>query len=99
MFKTFFLTELKYVLKQPMIYIFLFIISLLVFGAVASDNVTIGGSIGNVYKNSPSSLTIFTSILSIFGLVMATAFFNNAALRENKYNFCLLYTSPSPRDS
>lgn len=95
MFKTFFLTELKYVLKQPMIYIFLFIISLLVFGAVASDNVIIGGSVGNVFKNSPKSLTIFTSILSIFGLVMATAFFNNAALRENKYNFNeILFSAP-----
>ena len=46
MFKTFFLSELKYALKQPMIYIFMGVIGLLVFGATASDNVIIGGAVG-----------------------------------------------------
>lgn len=98
MFKTFFLREVSHGLKRPMVYIFFFIIGLMVYGAVVSDNVTIGGSIGNVYKNAPHVITTFVSVLSIFGLLMAAAYFNNAALREFKYNFNeILFTTPLSR--
>ncbi len=95
MFKTFFLSELKYVLKQPSIYIFLGIITLLVFGAGASDSVIIGGTVGNVYRNAPHVITIYTAIISIFGLLIATAFYNNAALRDYSNDFNkILFTAP-----
>ncbi|NER18661.1 M1 family aminopeptidase [Spongiivirga citrea] len=95
MFKTFFFGELRYSLRQPMVYIFLLIIGLLVFGATASDNVTIGGAVGNVYRNSPYTLGQYTSIMTLFGLLMATAFFNYAALREHNHNFNeILFTTP-----
>ena len=74
MFKTFFLTELRYTLKQPMVYIFLGLLALLTFGATASDNVQIGSSVGNVLRNSPHVVTIYTTIMSLFGLLIATAF-------------------------
>ncbi|MCB0383701.1 MAG: hypothetical protein KDD05_10530, partial [Psychroserpens sp.] len=95
MFKTFFLSELKYTLKQPMVYIFMFILGLLEFGATVSDNVTVGGAIGNVYRNSPYTLTLHVSIFCIFSLLMAVAFFNNAALRDynNEFNE-ILFTTP-----
>ena len=95
MFKNFFLSEIKYTLKQPMVYIFMFIISLLVFFAVVSDNVQIGGAVGNVYRNSPFTITTYTGIMTIFGLLMATAFFNNAALRDYKNEFNeILFSTP-----
>jgi hypothetical protein len=95
MLKTFFLTELKYTLKQPMVYIFLSIISLLVFFAIVSDNVTIGDSFGNVYKNAPHVITIYISVMTIFGLLIATAFFNNAALRDFNNNFNeIIFSTP-----
>ena len=59
MFKTFFLSELKYTLKQPMVYIFMFILGLLEFFATVSDNVQVGGAIGNVYRNSPYTLLVY----------------------------------------
>src|SRR3972149_305615 len=95
MFKEFFLKELSSGLKRPMVYIFLFIITLMVWGAVVSDNVVIGGSIGNVYKNAPHIISMYCGILTIFGLLIATAFFNNAALRDYNYNFNeILFSSP-----
>ncbi|WP_459209238.1 M1 family aminopeptidase [Aquimarina rhabdastrellae] len=95
MFTNFFLSELKYALKQPMVYIFFTLIALLSFGAVASDSITIGGAIGNVYKNSPHVITIFTVSLTIFGLVIATAFYNNAALRDYNNHFNeILFSTP-----
>lgn len=95
MFKTFFLSELKYTLKQPMVYIFMFILGLLEFFATVSDNVQVGGAIGNVYRNSPYTLTIHISIFCIFSLLMAAAFFNNAALRDHNNEFNeILFTTP-----
>ena len=87
MFKHFFLSELKYSFKQPMLYLFFLIVFLLVFGASVTDNVTIGGSIGNVYRNAPNVITIFSLIMGMFGLLFAAAFFNNSALRDHKNNF------------
>lgn len=98
MFSTFFFSELRYVLKQKMIYIFLIIVTLLVFAATVSDSVFIGNTMGNVHQNSPYTVTIYVTTLSIFGLFFAAAFFNNAALREDKYNFQeILYATPLSR--
>jgi len=95
MFKTFFFSELKYSLKQPMVYIFLILMGLFVFGATVSDNIQIGGSVGNVYKNAPYVITMYTSIMTLFGLMIAAAFFNNAALKDYNNNFDeILFSSP-----
>lgn len=87
MFFEFLKIELRSAFRSPMLYIFFFLIALLTFGAVASDNVTIGGSIGNVYRNAPYTLTNFVLILGIFGVLFAAAFFNNAALRDHNNRF------------
>jgi ABC-type transport system involved in multi-copper enzyme maturation permease subunit len=95
MFTSFFKKEIFTALRRPMLYIFMFIVGLLVFGAVVSDNVIIGGAVGDVKKNAPSVVAIYVSILSIFGLLFATAFFNNAALRDYKNNFHeILFSTP-----
>ncbi|WP_296382489.1 M1 family aminopeptidase [Winogradskyella sp.] len=95
MFKTFFLSELKYTLKQPMVYIFIFILALMEFFATVSDNVQVGGAIGNVYRNSPYTITIHVTVFCIFSLLMAVAFFNNAALRDHNNEFNeILFTTP-----
>jgi len=95
MFKEFFSREIKVALKQPMVYIFLFIITLLVALMTASENVSFGGSIGVIKKNAPHIITILTAIFSIGGLLVATAFFNNAALRDYKNQFNeILFATP-----
>jgi hypothetical protein len=95
MFKHFFFTELKYTFKQPMIYIFAGLLGLLVFFAVVSDNVSIGGSVGNVYRNSPHIIAVYTGVMTIFGLIIAAAFFNNAALRDYQNSFNeILFSTP-----
>ena len=95
MFKTFFLSEIKYTLKQPMVYIFIFILALMEFFATVSDNVQVGGAFGNIYRNSPYTITIHVTVFCIFSLLMAVAFFNNAALRDynNEFNE-ILFTTP-----
>ncbi|BDD12045.1 membrane protein (plasmid) [Fulvitalea axinellae] len=87
MFKEFFLRELKGGLKRPMVYIFLVVFGLLVGGAVSSDSVIIGGAVGNIHRNAPHIVTTYTAIMGIFGLLVAAAFFNNAALRDFNNQF------------
>ena len=76
MFNQFFYSELRYNLRQPMVYLFFSIVFLLVFAASSSDNVQIGGSVGNVFRNAPHIVTVYTSIMTVFGLLFAVAFFN-----------------------
>jgi len=99
MFKTFFFKELGG-FKRPMVYIFMVIFGFMAAAAVSSDSLQIGGAIGNINKNSPYVITNFVSILSIFGLLMAAAFFNNAALRDYKYGFNeILFSTPLSKPS
>lgn len=78
-----------------MVYIFIFILALMEFFATVSDNVQIGGAIGNVYRNSPYTITTHITIFCIFSLLMAVAFFNNAALRDHNNDFNeILFTTP-----
>lgn len=95
MFLEFFKKEISMSIKRPMIWIFFLIITLLVTGAVASDNFIIGGSVGNVHKNAPHILTQYTVILILICLMMPAAFFNNAALRDYSHKFNeILFSTP-----
>ena len=83
-----------------MIYIFLGLLTILTFGATASDNIQFGGSVGNVLRNAPNVITVYTTIMTIFCLLMAAAFYNNAALRDfnNEFNE-ILFSTPLKKSS
>ena len=87
MFKEFFVKEVSRGLKRPMVWIFFGLFALLCGAAICSDSVTIGGSVGNIHQNAPHIVTTFVSVLCIFGLLIAAAFFNNAALRDHSNQF------------
>lgn len=74
--------ELKYWLGAPMLWIFLIIVSLLVFGAVSSEQIAIGGGVGSVYKNAPSVIQSYYGVMSLICLLMTTAFMNASANRD-----------------
>ncbi|MFK7970880.1 MAG: ABC transporter permease/M1 family aminopeptidase [Bacteroidia bacterium] len=95
MMLTFFSSEIRRAFRSPMLYIFFVLFALMSFGAVASDNVVIGGAVGNVYKNSPFIISQYTLIMGMIGILVAAAFFNNAALRDynNQFNE-ILFSSP-----
>lgn len=95
MFSTFFLSEIRSGFRQPMLYIFFLLMMVMPFAAVVSDNISIGGAVGNVYKNAPYIISVFSAMLSIFGLLIATAYFNNAALRDYQHQFHeILFSTP-----
>ncbi|MCB9305003.1 MAG: hypothetical protein H6565_00245 [Lewinellaceae bacterium] len=82
MFKTFFSFEIKSWLRSPMPWIFTLIIALLCFFATISDQVSIGGSFGNVWKNAPFVAQNWYAVFSILCILLVTAFLNSAAIRD-----------------
>src|SRR6187399_3323832 len=94
----FFIFEIKYWLRQPMVYIFLAINTLMIFGATYSDNIQVGGSFGNILKNAPFVIQTYYSIMSIITLLMTTAFILASTIRDYSYDtFQIIFTTPVKR--
>lgn len=87
--------ELKYWLKTPMLWIFVFIYALLAFFATASDNVTVGGGSGNIFRNAPFQIQNYYNAFSIICLLMTTAFMNATANRDFEFGMHqFVFSSP-----
>lgn len=93
MFNEIFKFELRYQLRQPIFYICLAIFFLLTFGAVTTDSVQIGGSIGNVNRNGSFVIMQIMLIMSAIGVFTTTAFVANAIHRDFEYNTQSLFFS------
>jgi ABC-2 type transport system permease protein len=89
------LFEIRFWLRSWMVWIFLFIIGLLVFAAVGTDNVQLGGALSNTYRNAPYVIQNFYSFIALLTLLMSTAFVNSAAIRDFSQNtYQLIFTTP-----
>ena len=87
--------EIRYWLRSVMLWVFTGIVALLVLLAMSSDQVTVGGAIGNTYRNAPFVVEQFYSIFWFITLLMATAFVNSAASREFAFNmYQIIFTKP-----
>ncbi len=78
--------EFRYQVKNPVFWVAVGLFFLLTFGAVTSDNVTIG-SAGNVHKNSPYAALETQLTLSLFFLFVSTAFVANIVVRDDDTGF------------
>jgi hypothetical protein len=95
MFGTFFRFEMRYWLRGMMVWVFLLVLGALFFGASSSDNVTIGGALGNTYRNAPWVVQNYYSMAGILSLLMTTAFVQSAATREFVHNLHqIVFTAP-----
>ena len=87
--------ELRYWLRQPMVYVFLLITTLLFTWAAASDDLTIGGTFGNIYKNAPFVIQNQFSVWSLLSLLITTSFIQSSALRDFSYKSeQIIFSSP-----
>ena len=95
MFRTIYAFEVRFWLRQPLVYVFLGINALLVFGASASDNVQIGQSFDNLYKNAPYVVESLYAYMSAVTFLLVTAFVQAAALRDfNHRTEEIIFTTP-----
>ena len=87
--------RLRFWLRGMMVYVFLFVIGLMIFGATVSDNVQVGASRDNGLRNSPFAIQNFYAITALLSSLMITAFVNGAASRDFMYRTHeLLFTKP-----
>src|SRR5215210_7105763 len=95
MFRAIAAFELKFHLKAPLFYILALVFFLLTFGAVTTDGVRIGGSIGNVNRNAPFVIMQMMLIMSFFGILTTTAFVANSVHRDFELGTdALFFSSP-----
>ncbi|MFN9720947.1 MAG: ABC transporter permease/M1 family aminopeptidase [Planctomycetota bacterium] len=98
MFRTFFRFELSYWLRGFMLYVFILINALLIFGATYSDNVRVGNSLENTHRNAPHVIQTFYATMGLICCLMTTAFVNSAATRDFAYQTSgLIYCKPINR--
>ena len=94
----FFTFEVRYWLRSTMLWVFTAIVALLILLALSTDQVTVGGSIGNTFRNAPFVIQQYYSILWFITLLMTVAFVNSAASREFAANMHqILFTKPIRR--
>ena len=78
-----------------MLWVFTGIVMLMVMLAMSTDQVQVGGAIGNTFRNAPFVVEQFYSIFWFITLLMVTAFANSAAAREFAYNMHqIVFTKP-----
>ncbi len=91
----FFFFEIRYWLRSTMLWVFTAIVALLILLALSTDQITVGGAIGNTFRNAPYVVQQFYSIMWFITLLMTVAFVNSAASREFAVNMHqILFTKP-----
>ncbi len=88
------LFEFRLQLRSPLFWIVAGLFFLLVFGAMASDQIRIGDT-ANVHKNSPFAIGQTLLTMSLFFMFAATAFVAGAIVRDDETGFgAILRTAP-----
>jgi ABC-2 type transport system permease protein len=103
MFLPIFLFELKYRLRRPATWIYFLLLALLsgllvalAGGAFGSGvSVSLGGDGQTVKINSPFSMSLVISTLSVFGIIIASSLMGNPVYRDfETRSYPLFYTKP-----
>ncbi|NNM94276.1 MAG: hypothetical protein HKL88_02290 [Bacteroidia bacterium] len=102
MFYNIFRFELAYRFKRPATYIyfglflaFAYLIAIMAGGAFDSVNISLGGSGGKVFSNSPYSVALFTFSLNYLGIIIIAAMVANPVYRDFEYSsHALFFTKP-----
>ncbi len=90
--------ELKVRFRQPAVYLFSLLFGLLSFGAMTTDAVQIGGGGGQTMINAPFVVGQMLAIMSVFGILLVTAFAAGAVVRDfDDGAYQLFYTKPIHR--
>ncbi|MBI3450495.1 MAG: hypothetical protein HY049_16485 [Acidobacteria bacterium] len=74
--------EFRYQLRQPLFWIATTLFFLLTFGAITTDVVVIGGSIGSVHRNAPFVIYQIILVMTAIGTFLSTAFVANSVHRD-----------------
>jgi ABC-type transport system involved in multi-copper enzyme maturation permease subunit len=95
MIMEFFRFELREQLRSPLLWLLSAMFGLMAFAAASTDAVTIGGAIGNVFRNAPTVTVQFMGVFTILGMLIIGVFIGNALLRDFEVGMAdLVFSSP-----
>jgi ABC-2 type transport system permease protein len=90
--------EIRFWLRSWMLWILFFVVSLLIFGAISSDEVVAAFNLSNIYRNAPFAIANYYAAMGVFALLMTAVFVNFAALRDFSYNtHQMMFSTPIRR--
>src|SRR5215472_17453244 len=70
----------------------------MIFGAASTDDITLGDSLSNTFRNSPYNIQNFYAFIGLITMIMAPAFMNSAAARDFSYNtYQIVFSTPLKR--
>src|SRR3546814_15727108 len=64
------------------------------FGTMASDNVSIGGGVGNIMRNAPAVVIYILGSFSVISVLLATIFVAGLAIRDFEQRTAALFFAP-----
>jgi ABC-type transport system involved in multi-copper enzyme maturation permease subunit len=95
MIKEFFRFELRQQLRSPLLWLLAAMFGLLAFALASSDAVQMGGGIGNVNRNAPTTIADILANFSVLSLLVIAVFVANALLRDFEMGTAdLFFSSP-----
>src|SRR5690606_41260581 len=74
--------ELGQLLRNGVFWIVVAVYALMGFGTMASDNVSIGGGVGNIMRNAPAVVISILGSFSVVSVLLATIFVAGIAIRD-----------------
>jgi len=90
--------EIRFWLRSWMLWIFFFVVGLLIFGAISSDEVVADFNLSNIRRNAPFAIANYYAAMGVFALLMTAVFVNFAALRDFSYNtHQMIFSTPIRR--
>ncbi|MGH8083174.1 MAG: ABC transporter permease/M1 family aminopeptidase [Lysobacter sp.] len=91
----FFRFELRQQLRSPLLWLFAVMFGLLAFAAASTDAIQIGGGVGNVNRNSPTTIAFWYAAFGLLGMLVIAAFIAGALLRDFELGTAdLFFSSP-----
>jgi ABC-type transport system involved in multi-copper enzyme maturation permease subunit len=98
MWQEFFRFDLRYQLRQPMLWLVTVALAAMAFATAGSTSFRIGagpGGIGNVHLNAPVVIANQLGVLSMISMLLVTVFIAGAVLRDSETGIAdLLYATP-----
>jgi ABC-2 type transport system permease protein len=95
MWQEFFRFDLRFQLRQPLLWLTAIALSAMAFMSAGNDSFRIGGGIGNVHMNAPVVIANQLSILSIIAMFLVTVFIAGAVLRDKEVGIAdMLFATP-----
>jgi hypothetical protein len=91
----FFKFDLRYQLRQPLLWVVGLILAAMAFGASSSDAIQIGGSVGNINRNAPVVIVQFLGVFSLLSMFIVTIFIAGAVLRDSEIGISdMIFATP-----